>query len=1060
MQFTPSQQQAIDVSRRGVDACVVAGPGSGKTTVLVEYFRRLVETGMDPLRILAITFTEKAACNMRAKLAKAFAGDAALRGKLERAYVSTVHGFCARLLRENAIFAGIDPEFYVMDDRESARLQSLAIDGALDEMLAREPAATFALMRSLSSPDCASAILSVYDAMRAAGEPVANLDRYPEPPGPSVEHVRALVAAIRAESTAGWSDNQRAQLAEVLACCDRICAGDALAPLACNLNKLKRGSPICERIKELRDVVLPEVQRGILTERMRPMRGTLCELLQRFDAAYREAKRQLGGLDYADLEEFAVRLLDGNPDVRARIQSQFDQVLMDEFQDTNGQQARLLELVRPPDRFYAVGDINQSIYGFRHANPEVFRNYRDGIERSGKRLVDLAENFRSRPGVLRAVETILDGAAGIEPRALIPAQDFEPKDEPSVELLMASGEDAVAIEPRLVARRIVELQRTLRVGENRPAEFRDFAVLVRNSEVLSSFTAAFDEAGIPYLVNRGKGFYETREVVDLVQLLRVLVNPRDEISLAAVLRSPFVEISDEALLRLKQPGNLAAALRQLTGEDAAAFDPADWEKLRRFRQQLARWRSAIGYQAFDRLLLEAIEETGYPWDAAPRSAGNIEKFLAQARDASDRQTLAEFVEDLQLIRASNPREPEAPPEDSVNAVEVMTVHSAKGLEYPVVFVAALQKGTDTSLGAVSFSPRIGLGACWRNPLTGKNVDDRYQNAIKQERRERDEQESNRLFYVAMTRAEEHLVLSLAGAKNWGAVLANSLTLDVETPRDEVLTFHNPAGERWQLRVHCADAPPETAARLELGETAAAVEYLPRPEVPAQYDSNANVTSINAFANCPRRYYLSYYLGLEGRPAAPRNGDQPAKSTAEFGREVHALLAGEEVAAPEPQALELASRFPSSDLGREAAAAPRVEREFDFLLAVDDLVLRGQIDLWYEANGELVLVDYKTDRVTAAEAPARAEGYAVQLRLYALALQRLTGRIPARAFLYFLPPDVAVPVAITPALLEEAGQVVRDFRDAQSTLAFPLREGQQCRACPHARSTCPAPTGTA
>src|SRR5215469_18057206 len=119
MNFTAAQLQAVDTSRRHHDACVTAGPGSGKTTVLVEYFRRLVEGGAEPQSILAITFTEKAAANMRKKLAEAFQEDPHLRAALERSWVSTVHGFCARLLKENAIFAGLDPDFYVTDERES-----------------------------------------------------------------------------------------------------------------------------------------------------------------------------------------------------------------------------------------------------------------------------------------------------------------------------------------------------------------------------------------------------------------------------------------------------------------------------------------------------------------------------------------------------------------------------------------------------------------------------------------------------------------------------------------------------------------------------------------------------------------------------------------------------------------------------------------------------------------------------------------------------------------------------------------------------------------------------
>src|SRR5438270_9966140 len=163
--FTAAQLDAIDIARRNEDACIVAGPGSGKTTVLVEYFRRLVaDAHVDPLRILAITFTEKAAGNMRTKLAQAFQEDPHTRGRMERAWVSTVHGFCARLLRENAVFAGVDPEFYVSDERESWRAQQESMAASMGSVFAEPPAGVGAPSRGLTSIEFEEAVLSAYDA--------------------------------------------------------------------------------------------------------------------------------------------------------------------------------------------------------------------------------------------------------------------------------------------------------------------------------------------------------------------------------------------------------------------------------------------------------------------------------------------------------------------------------------------------------------------------------------------------------------------------------------------------------------------------------------------------------------------------------------------------------------------------------------------------------------------------------------------------------------------------------------------------------------------------------
>ena len=255
-QLTPAQLEAVDVGRRHLDACVVAGPGSGKTTVLVQYFRNLVEAGVDPLRILAITFTEKAAANMRRKLAEAFRSDRELRAKMERAWVSTVHGFCGRLLRENAVFAGIDPEFYVADERESSTLQRESIAAAMDELFREHPAAVRALIRGLSSPDFEDAALSAYDAMRGAGVRVSELADFPEPRSRTVRDVALTLEELTADPADGWSRDQREHLDSVIEGAERIVTAarplDALRAVHAfyaNLQKCKRGSKARELVR-------------------------------------------------------------------------------------------------------------------------------------------------------------------------------------------------------------------------------------------------------------------------------------------------------------------------------------------------------------------------------------------------------------------------------------------------------------------------------------------------------------------------------------------------------------------------------------------------------------------------------------------------------------------------------------------------------------------------------------------------------------------------------------------------------------------------------------------
>ena len=162
--------------------------------------------------------------------------------------------------------------------------------------------------------------------------------------------------------------------------------------------------------------------------------------------------------------------------------------------------------------------------------------------------------------------------------------------------------------------------------------------------------------------------------------------------------------------------------------------------------------------------------------------------------------------------------------------------------------------------------------------------------------------------------------------------------------------------------------------------------------------------------------------------------------------MHRLLSGAEVPCPDPEALRLSQVFQKSALGRRLARATRTEREFDFFLALEDLIVRGQVDLWFEEGGEVVLVDYKTDDVTAAEAHRRAADYALQVRLYAMAVERVAGRPPSRAWLHFLRPDTLVEVDLAPSLLEAPDQIARDYQEAQSELKFPMHEGARCHRC--------------
>jgi ATP-dependent exoDNAse (exonuclease V) beta subunit len=1058
MRLSAAQQAAV--TRSGQDACVVAGPGSGKTRVLVEHFAWLVEQGISPLRILAITFTEKAANEIKQRLVKRFEHAPDARVGIERAYVSTIHGFCARLLRENAVAAGIDPEFAVQED-VTGRVDPLLIaEEALDALFAEQPARMCGLLEAFADGDLAREIVNVYDDIRTAGVGAGDATLIGESGAePALESLHAEARVVLNGATHGWNQQQLEYLAPQREWARALLewavaprwrdALDLLTGFYCDLRKVKVGSEIRAALTRIKKELLPPARSAVIGALFGGERQLLREALVRFDSLYRAGKRAVAVLDFADLEEQAIRVLSQRGEVRARVQQSFDAILMDELQDTNPLQWQLMDLLRRPDRFFAVGDINQSIYGFRHAEPDVFRVYRRTIEQRGLPVDLLAENYRSRPEIVSTVRRVFDDAPGIEPVELDARGSFTVKTEPSVELIVAATAE---LEARWVARRVRELEGKLIVGppdNPRVARFADMAVLVRTAACVEPLAEAFTEYQVPYLQSKGRTFFAAREVLDMLNWLRVLANPRDEVSLAAVLRSPLVGAGDETILRLKARGELWTSLCELD-DSMTGLEQGDVPQLLAARELIVNSRGLSASVSPDLLVAHALDDSGYLDGIEARARANIEKFLGMIRNlaAASPGTLSQLMDRLDILRQEQP-EPDAPPAEAADAVNVMTIHAAKGLEFPIVFAAALHKGTSKRKPAFMHHAGSGLGARWRDPLTGESVADGAHLVAAGFETVRESREADRLLYVAMTRAAEHLVLSFAKSKRtspWATLVANKLGVDPEI-------FDNAPWMADGIRVLRADAAPPTDALRAVNSAAAPLD-LERPQVSGQHDSTLTATAVALFEACPRKYFLSRYLGWpEPRAAVAEHHDEAREApldATELGQQVHALLAGEPVESPAPEALALAARFRMSELGQRAARAGRVEREFDFLLALDDVIVRGQMDLWFEEGGELILVDYKTDRHED-----RAGAYAIQLQLYALALERIRGRLPDRALLCYLRNGHEVEVPLGAAALETARESVRALSRAQDSLEFPLREGARCALCGYFGGACPA-----
>jgi len=1062
-EFTAEQLEAIRYLEK--DACVVAGPGSGKTTVLVERYSRLIlDHKFDTGEILAITFTEKAAANMKAKLADKFRYNVERLRDIESAWVSTIHGFCARLLRENAIAAGIDPRFAVLDARESDDLQFECLNRALDELVAERREEALALIATLQTPWIAGDLKSAYDGIRSAGKTIEEVRAMPSPGGA----LSAADAALRLREILlsypprpQLTDARRRHLDEVLEWWQIFAAVDGYDVLlrtidACPINLGRVPESVKPALREFRDTILPAIGAAALDAHTAPFRQIVFDVLAHFDVLYNRHKTERAALDFNDLERRAIELLEKNPEVRDGIRTRFRQIMLDEFQDINQQQAKLIRLIRGDDVFFAVGDRNQSIYGFRHARPDIFDDYRAEIEAAEKQSVSLFHNFRSREGILRCVEALLNPAEGIEARELHAARAFDEAAEAPIEIIRAVDEDkdeACNREARWIAHRILELR-----AASAARDFRDFAVLCRNRDSMDPILAAFDRARIPYVCGRRQSFLLSREGFDITALLRIVANPRDGIALATVLRSTLVGIGDEALLRLRLLGSSITAGLNVVAYDHAKYDgfsDDDRRKLERFTENLKRWRADRQIVPLDVLIGRALSDCGVAWEPGSVAGANIEAFLDLARTRGAERSLLDFLRELESIENAFSTESDLSDEDQGNAVQVMTAHAAKGLEFPVTIIAAMDKGTQRSSAAITFTPEHGLGIKWKDPFSKDGAKDSWALANAERLKKRESDEADRLLYVAMTRAEDRLILTYSCGRwrpsNWAKGIDEFFGL-AQRPASNEVRREMRDGFEVSVRVTDADPPELSADTLDAFEA----PVLGRPAMADQSESAVNVTSLAVFAGCPRKYYLQRYIGWNsGRFARFDPEDLPEDdgdelSAADMGSLVHEVLAGKPGPFPD-EARELASVFLASDLGRRAAAAMRAAREWDFIVDIDGTLLRGTVDLWFEENGEVHVVDYKTDAI------ARPDEYAPQLALYALALERALGKRPSGAWLHFLRPDVLAPVVLDDAALENARRLIASLREAQNELRFDLNEAGHCQSCQFYRSLCPAGT---
>ena len=1136
--FTPEQREAI--ARREGDLMLSANAGSGKTSVLVERFvASVVQDGLRADQVLAITFTEKAAGELRARVRTRLLelGHREAAREAEAAWITTFHGFCARILRAHAVAAGLDPGFAVIDPADGRAAQRQAFEAALADFLAAPRADALDLAAGYTVDRLQRMVVAAHDELRSRGQTRPKL-----PPGRASDLDAARAELDSACSTfaaelagAGAGAAVDAAREALTVCRGALESGATVHPkgakVARNANALK--TPAADAYR-----AACEAHARALADRLAvPALALVDELLGRYADAYAAAKRVRGGVDFDDLELLARDLLASEPGIAAGYRERFERIMVDEFQDTNALQLELLELVAR-DNACTVGDELQAIYAFRHADVEVFRARRARLQAAG-RTATLATNFRSRPEILRALNDAFGSMHDhwVDLRA---GREDAPAPVPVVELLVTDADAwngdapgalglglpaASAVkqaEARLVAQRVAALVHDEGVAP------RDIVVLLRASAEMGLYERALELAGLPTLAAGGSGWWGRQQIRDLCHLLAALANPRDEEALLGLLASPMAGLSSDALALLALGGREGAmTLWEAVHDDALTLAPDNARRLAAFRAWFAGERRRAPRLGLDEVLQRAVRRTRYDLHmlALPRGArrlANVHKLLrmAAAYEARHGRDVRGFIDMATAELEAEAREPDAPVDlGGLDAVRLMTIHAAKGLEFGVVVVADLGRRGNLSPPDLHVSgDRVGLRLVG---LDGSRATALDFDAIEAERRAADEAEERRIMHVAMTRAEERLILSGAArlGDSWPqpgpgaapiswiapALVAGVAALDPGEPiRDHGLVrtvLNSPASDVLRLEAPVPVAPGEQLAlAFNGGAPATAPAPAPPPVEPAAPapapPATLSYSSLTRYAQCPYRFHLERGLGLpEQDPPehlrAAADADEiadaaPALDLRLRGTLVHELLEGLDLgpgaALPDDGAVRavaaaheaevsdadvddlqaLVAAFAGSTLRERLGAARAVHREHAFAFALGDgPMLTGFVDVVaHEADGAALIVDYKSDRVGDADLDDLVEaGYGVQRRIYALAALRAGAPAVEVAHLFLERPAEPAVVRYAQA---DAETLDAELRVAAAPLlagAYPVAAVPHrglCASCPGRAGLCSYP----
>jgi ATP-dependent helicase/nuclease subunit A len=1051
---------------------VEAGAGTGKTRALVDRIVALVCSGVPIDQIAAITFTERAATELRERVRTGLEEEApkqpqkadvinAALASLDRAQISTIHAFCQAVVRTYAPEAGVDPDFDVQDELMTARRMQERWRRFLEE-LGEDAQARQVIDRLLSLgmrvDDLEELALDLANHGELAEILTAHPLTAPEPTWPDLVRIAAHLRSLGLE-TVKAGDSLLVRILNVLAVIDAIVARpdtereELLAAGALTFVGKHKGSNSNwggaarkdEALKVIEEV--SEALNDLLTELRAAALAAVMPRLLEFVGRDETARGREGSLTFDDLILLARRLLAGGGDPVRSLRHRYQALLIDEFQDTDPAQVQIANAFATdpdtgrlePGRLFLVGDPKQSIYRFRRADMATYAHTREQMEEAGAQTPELALNRRSRGMILEWVNGVFATliGAGASPDVQPPYNPIHPARGvelrgPGVatigEALKAAARDVRTVEARQLAalcRSAIDerWQVAERDGTVREASFRDIAILIPRRTGLIALERELARADVPYRVESGSLIYRTQEIRDLVNCLTAIDDPADEVAVVAALRSPAFACSDIDL------GRHRAAGRRFNyhHRDIEGWDGPVGEGLRALAAfHGSRHNDSLAALVERFALARGTIETGI-LDQRDRNSFRRARFMierARAFEAAGPESLRAFVAWLESQSDAAILDNEgASVDEDEDAVRVLTIHGAKGLEFPIVFLAGLSAAPRLEAPVYSADfPGKRVAVC----IGRKTYNQRFVlgdfDALTAAEKQHTSAEFDRVLYVAATRARDHLVVSLYHGKLARDCAAQRLIGAGATALASRLNITDVA---TQGNVSALDG-------LEI-------------EIPAGLDdANFAARREALLVSAKTRAYTSATAVVRERKEETTDDTEPwarGRGGTRLGRAVHAAIqslpldADDTAIAAFARAQAVAEAIPhrardverlvrwvvrESAAWQRARGATRAMREVPFAMEIDGKVLEGFIDLVLQTPDGIEIVDWKTDQIAADKVVERLREYEPQAGLYVYGLESATGARVSRVTYVFASAEVEASPG-EPAVLAEAAR---------------------------------------